>query len=146
MAYLGHVSLVVKSIDKANELYKGVFEMEAMFDMEMPVEHVTLHSPTAHGAARATMLVGDSGTCIEMAEYADAEQGDIAGTRRYEDFGVTHFCLMLDDCASTVEQIRALGLDILTEPFTDPDSLCVISFVRDFDKNVIELVGMPVEE
>lgn len=99
---IDHVAIVVRSLDEALAFYRDALGLELTERREVPEEGVEIASlPLARGR-------------IELVRPLTDENG-VARFLEKRGEGLHHICLIVDDIRETVEHLREVGADLITD-------------------------------
>lgn len=105
---LSIVPLIVKDLDDAFEFYTDKLGFEKVTDVKGPIHFLTV-APKEGKDTEILLQVPDPNT---MGEERAAEL--------MNQIGNNSFIFIVDNCESTVEELRKKGVEILLEPQTQP--------------------------
>lgn len=105
---LSIVPLLVKDLDEAFEFYTEKLDFEKVTDVKGPIHFLTV-APREGKDTEILLQVPDPKT---MGEEKAAEL--------MNQIGNNSFIFIVDNCKSTVEELRKKGVKILLEPQTQP--------------------------
>lgn len=114
-----HIGLTVPNLDQAHEFFTGVLGCEYLYsvgpfrhDDSWMSEHLNVADDAVMRQLRFYRLGGQA--VFEVFEYQAADQR--LEPPRNSDIGGHHVALYVEDLASAVDRLRALGLTVFGEP------------------------------
>jgi catechol 2,3-dioxygenase-like lactoylglutathione lyase family enzyme len=134
-----HVAASVRSMDRALAFFRDLLGFELLWEfdhVQSPVVDaiVGLENVDVHLA----MLSG-YGARLELFEYHHPRGRDEA-SRRQCDFGLTHFCLFVDDPRAEYQRLKAQGAEFVSPPQNHrPDGW--VTYLKGPDGIVVELLN-----
>jgi lactoylglutathione lyase len=134
---VNHVGLAVSDLERSRRFYEEVLGFEFKNEITVPdgaVEHMfALEAPIG---MRAAYLVRD-GWVLELMAF---ERGGVADARErpFNERGLTHISVCVDDITDAESQAAAYGGEVLA----DRSFKGMVSLIRDPDGQLIELLPM----
>jgi catechol 2,3-dioxygenase-like lactoylglutathione lyase family enzyme len=127
-----HVGLTVSDMERSCRFYTGVFGFRVESDLKLPGERIDellqlTPSSTIHAAY---LVLGDF--TLELMQF-DPPSAETAGARVFNQTGLAHLSLTVDDPEATVSRVVALGGRHVS-------SVAGAHVVRDPDGQLIELL------
>ncbi|WP_174274161.1 VOC family protein [Sphingomonas bacterium] len=139
MSYvLVHIGLGVTDIERSRRFYEGAFDF--VYDRELKLPAATIQplmalDPPSDIHAAYLMLRGFT---LELLTFDPASRPD-AANRLFNQTGLTHLSIAVDDIPGTLAKIRDLGGTVLND-------IPRAAIVRDPDGQLIELVTMEMHD
>ncbi len=131
---LGHVALVVSSLEKAATFYWEVFGFPLMFADEMSEETVFKLYGLKDVRIRYGMIRTPGGGGIEVFEYSPSFPKEAFGWQR---MGQQHFGLEVKNVPKWYDKLKG-QVEFLTS--VEQNAGFKLAYLKDFDGNVIELI------
>jgi catechol 2,3-dioxygenase-like lactoylglutathione lyase family enzyme len=130
-----HVGLCVGDVDRSRAFYEGALGFRFWWEFDAPEEatRTLLGLPGAAGL-RATYLVRD-GLVLELLHFTEGHHPP-ARTRTFDEPGLTHLSVAVEDRVATVARVRALGGQVV-----EGSDVGAAVMVRDPDGQLIELTS-----
>ena len=105
---LAIVPVIVKDLDEAFKFYTEKLDFEKVTDVKGPMHFLTV-APKGRNDTEILLQVPDAKIV-----------GEEKAAEMMSQIGTTSFIFEVDDCKSTVEELRKNGVQILMEPQTQP--------------------------
>ena len=133
-----HIGIVVQDMQKALFFYKDLLGFEVTKDMNESGNYIDKFSKLDNVVVRTVKLKDPSGNLIELLKYASHPKNNCP--HEITDIGISHFALTVDDVEGLYEQLSKQGVTFNCYPQVTPDQYAKVTFCKDFEGNLIELV------
>lgn len=138
---LRHVGITVTNIEKSINFYKSFFGFSTVKDMDEEGEHIDKFSGLKDINVRTVKMVDGYDGLIELLHYrSHPKTKDENLSRDITDIGCSHFALTVEGLPKLYEQMKQQGVTVLCEPQRSPDGQVLLTFCKDPDGTLIELV------
>lgn len=135
-----HFGIAVSDLEASVAFYRDVLGMSETMRLETDPESFGELLGVDRATAEIAFLEG-GGMRLELESHAEAET-TVAEETTPNDVGVPHICLAVDDIQAVYEE-HAETVDFVSPPGTATDSGAEIVYLRDPDRNLIELIELP---
>jgi catechol 2,3-dioxygenase-like lactoylglutathione lyase family enzyme len=137
---LRHFGIVVRDLDRALEFYCG--KLGLIVSRRMDEQGTFLDTVLAAPGVKVTtvkLAAAEGPTLLELLQFESPapEEGAMPSLFRT---GATHFALTVQDLRNLYDELVLTGTPFLSELRRSPDGLAIITFCRDPEGNLIELV------
>ena len=130
----------MRDLERAMNFYSGVLGLRVVRRMEEagPFLDTILNEP---GVRVSTVKLGafNGPTLLELL-YFTAPKAAISPYPSLFHSGLSHFAMTVENLALLHRTLLEKGINVLSVPVRSPDGLALVSFVRDPEGNLIELV------
>jgi catechol 2,3-dioxygenase-like lactoylglutathione lyase family enzyme len=130
-----HVGLRTPSLAAAKEFYVGKLDFRVVAEWPYADEQLAYLAPPTDDHFYVEVLGGGNQPPSEARPYTD-----LADSLKYR--GFHHLCLNVQNVDKTLEQLRARGITIVTEPFVLEAISRKLAFFCDPFGNLIELAEL----
>jgi len=136
-----HIGIVVIDMAASVEFYRDRLGLEVWADFEdhSPYLAAVTELPGAH--ARMVKLQAPNGVSIELLQYLSHPPAPSPAARAC-DRGCNHVSLEVDDIDSLHEALSRQGVRFHTPPTVSPDGGAKVTYCRDPEGNIVELVEL----
>lgn len=139
---LDHIAITVSDTPRSLDFYCGLLGLRQVEQHPLAAEDVDKASGLKLGRAQSTRLAApDTPTIlIDLLEFFELPKD--SAVPQTGKIGATHFCLSVANLRGTYEELRAKGVEFVSEPINFPlehGSVDVV-FLYDPDGNSVELV------
>lgn len=133
-----HVALSVPDMDRALDFYHQLLGFDVEWDMDhLQAPFIDEITGLSEVDVRIAMLQG-FGTRLELFQYHHPS-GEYPTPRRLCDFGITHFCLLVENVREAYKDLSEKGIRFISPPVNHrPDGW--VAYMQDPDGVVIELL------
>lgn len=135
---LRHVGITVTDLQRSINFYRDLFGFSIVKEMDESGEHIDNFSGLKDVDVRTVKMSDDKDGLIELLYYRSHP-----GLNVYRDItniGCSHFALTVDDLSSLYYELIKNDVDVLCEPQYSPDGFVKLTFCKDPDGTLIELV------
>jgi len=135
---LRHVGITVTDAEESLKFYRDILGFKVVRVMDESGEHIDKFSALAGVQVKTVKLKDKNNGMIELLQYHShprmAEETDITH------IGCSHFALTINNLDSVLDSIRENGYAINSAPQYSPDGKVKLTFCKDPDGTLIELV------
>ena len=136
-----HVGITVTDLSESINFYVHHLGFKIAVEMDEAGEHIDRFSGLNNIDVRTVKLRGDDNCMIELLYYRSHPCVASENKKRnITAIGCSHFALTVPDLDYLYEQLRAQGVDFMCAPQYSPDGKVKLTFCRDPDGTLIELV------
>lgn len=139
MRALRHTGIVVRDLEAAERFYTELVGLRIVAKAEEsgPFLDAILDLPDAR-ATTVKMAAAEGGALLELLCFA--AHRDVRPPAEPYSTGPTHVAFTVEDLAQTHARLSAAGVPFTTEPRVSPDGRALVTFCRDPEGNLLELV------
>lgn len=135
---LRHVGITVTDLDRSIDFYTRFFGFSIQKEMDESGEHIDKFSGLKNVDVRTVKMSDDKGGLLELLYYRSHKGLNVH--RDITNIGCSHFALTVDNLGKLYESLLEGGCEILCEPQYSPDGKVTLTFCKDPDGTLIELV------
>ena len=136
-----HVGITVTDLSESINFYVHHLGFKMAVEMDEAGEHIDRFSGLNNIDVRTVKLRGDDNCMIELLYYRSHPcVASEYKKRNITAIGCSHFALTVPDLDYLYGQLRAQGVDFMCAPQYSPDGKVKLTFCRDPDGTLIELV------
>jgi len=138
---LRHVGITVTNIEESINFYKSIFGFAVVKDMNEAGEHIDKFSGLKGIDVRTVKMTEEYGGLIELLHYrSHPKTKDENLSHDITQIGCSHFALTVEGLLELYEHMKEQGVTVLCEPQRSPDGQVLLTFCKDPDGTLIELV------
>jgi len=140
MISLRHVGLIVRDIDKSLHIYRDILNFKPKIDQ---IEHGPFFDHLIgfdNAKARTTKCYAEDESCIELIQFISHRS--INREKRILGLGFNHIALNVENVDDVFKKLVSLGLQYVNEPKVNNEGTAKVSFCRDYEDNLLELVQL----
>lgn len=138
MIKLRHVGLAVTNMDRALELYQGIFNLEITWDQIESGTFIDRLSNIEDVKVRTVKLKDSNGGMIELLQYIS--HPNTVNNDPINRIGCSHIAITVNDIDSMYKKLVEFGLNFHYEPQLSVDGNAKVAFCRDGEGILIEVV------
>jgi catechol 2,3-dioxygenase-like lactoylglutathione lyase family enzyme len=135
---LRHVGITVTSIEESLKFYGDLLGFEVVRIMDESGEHIDNFSALSGVNVRTVKMKDKLNGMVELLQYHSHPKGP--EDRDITHIGCSHFALTVDNLDFTLDKMRKNGYIINSESQYSPDGKVKLTFCKDPDGTLIELV------
>lgn len=135
-----HSGVVVADLERALKFYRDVlgFEIRVQADESGPFIEKILG---INGIAVTTVkMMAPNGGMLELLHFKTLHAAPVSNDKEVTTNGWTHVALTVTNLDGLYDKMRAAGVFFTTEPIVSPGGKAKVTFCRDPENNLIELV------
>ena len=135
-----HIGITVKDLEKSIYFYKNLLGFSIAREMNESGNFIDSISGLKNVKVRTVKLNSPSkdGGMIELLCYSSHDSN--ISKDEITKCGISHFALTVDNIASVYEKLKSNGIVFNCEPKMSDDGGAIVTFCRDYDNNLIEIV------
>ena len=136
-----HVGITVTDMEESLKFYKDLFGFSVIKEMSEHGKHIDNFSGLDGISVRTVKMAAQDGSMIELLQYESHPKTNDRNI--FEDItyiGCSHFALTVSDLPSLYSELLKSGITVLCSPQNSPDGKVRLTFCRDPDGTLIELV------
>ena len=134
-----HVGIVVSDAERSLEFWRDALGFEIKKDMLESGEYIDNFSSLSGVEVRTIKMINEIGEMIELLDYkSHPETPDMS--RRISQIGCSHVAFTVDDLDRTYDDLTKLGVIFNSKPQLSPDGFAKVTFCKDPDGCLVELV------
>ena len=136
-----HVGITVSDLQKSIDFYKDLLGFTMVREMDESGEHIDNFSGIEGVNVRTVKMAGKEGAMIELLYYrSHPEANEENFLENITKIGCSHFALTVSDLSSLYSKLLENKYIVMCEPQYSPDGKVKLTFCRDPDGTLIELV------
>ena len=139
MASLRHVGIVVTDMDKSLKLYRDIFNLEVIWDRVESGQFIDNLLQMFDTKVHTVKLRDCNGGVIELLQYLSHPR-DINYNDDVARIGCSHIAITVDNVDDMYEKLTSEGLEFNYKPQVSVDGNAHVTFCRDYDQVLIEIV------
>jgi len=134
-----HTGIVVSDMVRSLRFYRDMLGMEVWADFKDNSDYVQAVTDVPGANVRMVKLKAADGVSIELLQYLSHQQ-DMPNPTRACDIGCNHVALQVDDLDILYKKLSTEGIHFHTQPTVSPDGGAKVTYCRDPEGVIIELV------
>ena len=138
MKAIRHFGIVVDDIDKALHFYQDLLGLKIQRDMFEKGDFIDSISGLKNVEVRTIKMSANDGNMIELLWYKSHPKKGIK--KDICEIGASHPAFTVDNINEKYEKLKKEGIEFNCPPMISPDGKAKVTFCRDFDNVLIELV------
>ena len=136
-----HVGITVSDLQKSINFYEDLLGFTIVREMDESVRHIDNFSGIEGVDVRTVKMVGDEGAMIELLYYrSHPKTNEKNFLEDITKIGCSHFALTVPDLSALYSKLLENEYVVMCEPQYSPDGKVKLTFCRDPDGTLIELV------
>ncbi len=139
MAGIRHTGIVVSDLDKSLGFYQDLLGLRIVKRMDESGEYIDNMCALKGVKVTTVKMAADDGDLIELL-YFHSHPMLAARKEGMNRIGVSHVAFTVDDLGAEYERLQAKGVAFNAPPQNSPDGYAKVTFCKDPDGNLIELV------
>jgi catechol 2,3-dioxygenase-like lactoylglutathione lyase family enzyme len=136
-----HTGIVVSDMERSLEFYRDMLGMEVWADFKDDSEYVQSMTDVSGANIWMVKLKAGDGVSIELLQYL-SHPAPVPEPTRACDIGCNHVALQVDDLDVLYEKLQAKGIHFNAPPTFSPDGGAKVTYCRDPEGVIIELVEL----
>ena len=138
---LRHVGITVSDLEKSINFYRDLLGFTVTKEMDESGDHIDNFSGLKNIDVRTVKMSGSSGAMIELLYYRSHPGSNMDNWQNnITRVGCSHFALTVEDLPTLYSKLLDNDFIVLCEPQYSPDGNVRLTFCRDPDGTLIELV------
>ena len=135
---LRHVGITVTDVEESLKFYRDLLGFEIVRTMDESGEHIDNFSALTGVQVKTVKLRDESGGMIALLQYYSHPKK--AENRNITHIGCSHFALTIKNLDFILDEMGKKGYTINSEPQLSPDGKVKLTFCKDPEGTLIELV------
>ena len=138
---LRHVGITVKDIDLAKNFYCNLLGFEIKREMLEQGKFIDSISGLQNVSVTTVKMIHPESSSSGMLELLKYESHDTQTNRlQINNGGITHFAITVKDLRGLHKKLKENNVEFNCKPSVSDDGGALVTFCRDFEGNLIELV------
>lgn len=139
MRSVRHAGIVVRDLDRAAEFYEKLLGLRTVRRADESGPFLDAILGLDGGRVTTVKMAADEGeTVVELLRF-DSHHDERSPVQPFST-GPTHIAFTVDDLSAEFHRLTAAGVEFTTSPQRSPDGGALVTFCRDPEGNLIELV------
>lgn len=139
MKAIRHIGIVVNNVDLALRFYRDILGLKIQKDMIEQGEFIDSILGLKDVKVRTIKMSADDGNLVELLYYfSHPKQG--RGPEEICTIGVSHPAFTMNNLEEEYLRLKKQGIEFHCYPKISPDGNAKVTFCRDFEGNLVELV------
>lgn len=134
-----HIGITVTDMEEALRFYRDLLGLKVILDRKQEGEVLERILGIPYARMRAVMLKAPDGKCVELFKFY-SHPAKAPDRIEVTNVGCTHVAFCVNDLAELCTRLRAAGVRFHCPPVTGPSSYAKVTYCRDFDGTIVELV------
>lgn len=134
-----HIGIVVSNLEVSLNFYEKLLGLQVVKLMEEAGEYINNMLVLKDVNVTTIKLAAPDGNLIELL-YFHSHPRKFKKIKQACDIGITHFAIAVDDLNEEYNRLLKAGIKFNAPPQQSPDGYAKVTFCRDPDENLIELV------
>jgi len=136
-----HTGIVVSDLERALHFYVELLGLKVMKRMDESGEYIGNISGSKNVMVTTVKMAAEDGNLIELLYYHSHTQKP-ARVREICETGISHIAFTVENVDAEYERLSKAGVQFNSLPQRSPDGYAKVTFCRDPDGTLIELVEM----
>jgi len=138
---LRHVGITVTHLQESINFYRNNFGFSIIREMDESGDHIDRFSGLKGIDVRTVKMADGNGGLIELLYYRSHPKSKSHNlSTNITNIGCSHFALTVENLPDVCESLTKQGATLLCEPQMSPDGKVLLTFCKDPDGTLIELV------
>lgn len=134
-----HTGIVVRDLEGALRFYRDLLGFSVATELREAGDYINNMLGLERVDVTTVKLSAPDHSLIELLQFR-SHRGRSRGPMAPCDFGITHIAFTVDDLDREYKRLRAAGVAFNARSQTSPDGYAKVTFCRDPEGNLIELV------
>ena len=139
MKAIRHAGIVVSDLDKALCFYRDLLGLKIIKKMEESGDYIDNISGFKGIKVTTVKMAADDGNLIELLHYKSHHRMALLRKDICE-IGISHVAFTVGDIDKEYLKLKKAGIEFNHAPQISPDGYAKVTFCRDYDNNLVELV------
>jgi len=136
-----HVGITVTDLQRSLRFYRDLLGFSVIKEMDECGVHIDNFSDLKNIDVRTVKMAAADGSTIELLQYRSHPEGNEENRiKNITQIGCSHFALTVPDLPQLYSTLLEGGISVICEPQYSPDGNVRLTFCRDPDGTLIELV------
>ncbi len=141
MKAIRHTGIVVSDFERALHFYVELLGLKVMKRMDESGEYIDNISGSKNVMVTTVKMAAEDGNLIELLYYHSHMQKS-ARVREICETGISHIAFTVENVDAEYERLSKAGVQFSSLPQRSPDGYAKVTFCRDPDGTLIELVEL----
>jgi lactoylglutathione lyase len=133
-----HFGIVVSDIEKALWFYRDLAGLEVQKDLQESGSYIDNFSALKNVDVRTVKMTSSNGGMVELLYYSSHPEK--ANPQPINVIGCSHVAFTVGNLDEVYEDFSSKGIEFNSPPQLSPDGYAKVTFCRDPDGNLVELV------
>lgn len=139
MKAIRHAGIVVSDLEKALYFYRDLLGLKVDKQMDETGDYIDRISGLKNVKVTTVKLAADDGNLIELLYY-HPHLGKANTNKGICQIGISHVAFTVEDLDVEYERLSKMGVQFNSPPQTSLDSYAKVTFCKDPDGSLVELV------
>jgi catechol 2,3-dioxygenase-like lactoylglutathione lyase family enzyme len=136
-----HVGITITDLEKSIWFYEEILGFKTVKEMDESGDHIDKFSGLDSVDVRTVKMKGSDGSMIELLHYRSHPEVNTSNLKeKINKIGCSHFALTVPDLGQLYDKLIDNSCFVMCEPQPSPDGKVMLTFCRDPDGSLIELV------
>ena len=140
MKAIRHVGIVVSNLEKSLYFYKDLLNLKIVKKMEESGEYIDKISDLKNVRVTTIKMAADDENLIELLYYHSHSNHKFVNSKQINEIGISHIAFTVNDLEKEYIRLLEKGVIFNASPQCSPDGYAKVTFCKDPDGNLIELV------
>lgn len=141
MKAIRHFGIVVGNLEKALHFYRDMLGLEIQKDMLEKGDFIDSISGLKNVQVHTIKMSADDGNLIELLHY-ESHKRQLPQKKDICEIGASHPAFTVDNIDELYKKLKQAGIEFNCEPKLSVDGSAKVTFCRDYDGTLVELVQM----
>jgi catechol 2,3-dioxygenase-like lactoylglutathione lyase family enzyme len=134
-----HIGIVVTDLESSLHFYRDLLGLKMIKELDESGKYIDKISSLKHVKVKTVKMAADDGNLIELLHYQSHPTKPKKNKNIFE-IGCSHVAFTVEDLEFEYQRLKKNGVPFNTPPQYSPDGYAKITFCRDPDGTLIELV------
>lgn len=139
MKNIRHTGIVISNLEKSLHFYRDILGLKVQRDMLEEGGFIDSIFNLKNVKVRTIKMLADDGNLVELLWYKSHPR-DLNGPREICATGISHIAFTVEDIDYEYKRLKEKGVKFYSSPQISPDNKAKVTFCRDPEGNLIELV------
>ena len=136
-----HVGITITNLEKSIWFYEQILGFKTVKEIDESGDHIDKFSGLDSVDVRTVKMKGSDGSMIELLYYRSHSKTNETNLKeKINEIGCSHFALTVPDLDRLYAKLLDNSCFVMCEPQFSPDGKVKLTFCRDPDGSLIELV------
>lgn len=134
-----HVGITVSDLEKSINFYTNILGLSIIVEADESGQHIDNFSGLDGVNVRSVKMTDNDGGLVELLYYK-SHKGVSIPDKDITHIGCSHFAVTVQNLTELYNKLVANGVTVMCQPQKSPDFPVVLTFCKDPDGTLIELV------
>lgn len=139
MLGIRHTGIVVSDLERARRFYRDLLGLKIVKEMDESGEHMNNILSLENVSVKTVKMAADDGNLIELLYFKSHTEKPRKNVRSSE-IGCSHVAFTVSNLESEYQRLKAEGVVFNAPPQNSPDGYAKVTYCKDPDGTLIELV------